>query len=163
MKTRKKESQSEQVERLSRTECGRALRDLIYGFDSQAALANRLGLRPAQITQWVAKGRVSMMGAELIEQKIGTKKELMRPDVEDWSKPEPGRRLSQEADRTGTHQLAIADLVSHFGSVARLASALDTTNSAINKWSHRNRIPYRKICELREMNIPGLQLDSLQP
>lgn len=154
MKTRKKESQSEQVERLGKTDAGCALRDLIYHYASQSSLASVLGLRPAQITQWVSKCRVSMAGAELIEEKLGIKKEIMRPDVSDWSKPEPGRKLGHEADRTGPHQQAIRELCAMYGGAGGMASAFDTTASAVNKWAHRNYIPYRHRLRIIEKGVP---------
>lgn len=163
MEKRKKETQAEQVARLNATAAGRALANLAYGYESHGEFAAALGVPTATVANWIAKGRVSKIGAEIIDREIAIPREKMRPDIKDWSKPEPGRKLGIEPDRSGEHQKAIAELADHFGSVRAFAKAIDSTPSAINKWAHRNRIPYRQVLKMMEIGVPESILKRIRP
>lgn len=163
MEKRKKETQAEQVARLNRTAEGRALAGLVYGYPSQAEFAKAMGVPVATVANWISKGRISKVGAEILDRDVAIPREEMRPDIKDWSKPEPGRKLGIEPDRSGEHQKAIAELADHFGSIRAFAKAIDSTPSAINKWAHRNRIPYRQVLKLMELGVPESILKRVKP
>lgn len=163
MEKRKKETQAEQVARLNRTPEGRALAGLVYGYPSQGEFAKAMDIPVATVANWIAKGRISKIGAEILDRDVAIPREEMRPDIKDWSKPEPGRKLGVDPDRSGDHQKAIAELAKHFGSIRAFAKAIDSTPSAINKWAHRNRIPYRQVLKLMEIGVPEAILKRIRP
>ena len=163
MEKRKKETQTEQVARLNRTAEGRALAGLVYGYPSQGEFAKAMGVPVATVANWIAKGRISKIGAEILDRDVAIPREEMRPDIKDWSKPEPGRKLGVEPDRNGDHQKAISELVAYFGGIRLLAKHIDSTPSAINKWAHRNRIPYRQVLKLIELGVPESILKRVRP
>lgn len=129
--------------RLAQTDAGRALKTLIesHGF---GGLAEALSVPRALIRHWVHNGKVGKAGARSIEERMGIKKETVRPDVkpEDWDKGDRGLKPAS-APRVGVRHAPLIDaLVRDLGvDRAGLGKYLCVDVRAINQWRSRDKIP----------------------
>lgn len=154
MDVREKETTRQAATRLSATPEGSALMSLIRRYDSQRIMGEELGISNTLITKWKKKGRISREGAIFVHGKTGISKEELRPDIQDWSQPESGRKIGAKPDRSGKDQVIIQQLCEHFGGIDALAEKLDVKRRLIHTWTDRDVIPNKRIVAILKMDIP---------
>ena len=135
---------------------GRALLEFLARHDSHAQTARELGLAPTVIAQWLIRGKISRNGARLAEERLGIKKETLRPDItpDGWSLGTPGRAPGAEVSRDNHDQLTLTELVKFYGSVRQFCSAAGITIGQFHNWLSRGRIATWVIPRLCNLDVP---------
>lgn len=149
--------------RLGADSSGRALLAFLDRHDSHAQTARELGLAPTVIAQWLIRGKISRNGARLAEERLGIKKETLRPDLtaDQWSLGTPGRAPGAEVSRDNHDQQTLTELVKHFGSVRQFCSAAGITIGQFHNWLSRGRIAAWAIPRLCNLDVPQEIKDML--
>lgn len=147
---------TERNERLQACQSGRALLKFLARHDSHAKTARELGLAPTVIAQWLIRGKISRTGARLAEERLGIKKETLRPDLtsDDWSLGTPGRMPGAEVSRDNYDQKTLTELVRHYGSVRQFCQAAGITIGQFHNWLSRGRIAAWIIPRLCNLDVP---------
>lgn len=154
---RKKESIDQRAKRLLACPSGRALLTFLARHDSHAQTARELGLAPTVIAQWLIRGKISRTGARLAEDRLGIRKESLRPDItaDGWSLGTPGRMPGAEVSRDGHDQQTLGELVKHFGSVREFCVCAGITVGQFHNWLSRGRIAAWIIPRLCNLDVPA--------
>jgi hypothetical protein len=136
-----RETVAERAKRLNSTAQGRALFNLLHNY-TRAELAEKLGVKKGLVARWVLVGHVSKEGARLIQEKIGTPKEVMRPDLKmmGWK--------VEESVHDGDEQVLLADLAIHYGSVKAFCEQAGIRIGLFHNWRSRGRIASRSLPRL---------------
>lgn len=153
---RNKESAEERAKRLNSCPAGRALVKFLARHSSHAQTARELGLGTSVIAQWMLRGRISRTGARLAEEKLGIKKETLRPDItaDGWSLGTPGRTPGAEVVRDSYDQETLAQLVKHYGSVREFCATAGVKIGQFHNWLSRGKIAAQAIPKLAELDLP---------
>lgn len=149
-------SLSYRLERLGYDRVGCALLGFLARHETHAETARELGLAPTVIAQWLVRGRISPTGARLAEERLGIKKETLRPDItaEGWSRGVPGRMPGAKVSRDNHDQQTLAELAKHFGSVRQFCAVADITIGQFHNWLSRGRIAAWIIPRLCNLDVP---------
>ena len=135
---------------------GAALLALMAHHDSHAQLARVLGLSPSVVAQWLIRGKISRTGARLAEERLGIKKETLRPDItpDGWTLGTPGRLPGATVARDNHDQQTLAELAVYYGSVRLFCDAAEITVGQYHNWLSRGRIAAWIIPRLHGLDIP---------
>lgn len=147
---------TERNERLQADPSGAALLWFLAAYDSHAQLARKLGLAPTVVAQWLIRGKISRNGARLAEERLGIKKETLRPDLtaDQWSLGTPGRAPGAEVSRDNHDQQTLTELVKFYGSVRLFSTAAGVTIGQFHNWLSRGRIAAWAIPRLCNLDVP---------
>lgn len=147
---------TERNERLNADPAGAALLGLLARHDLHATTAKELGLSSKVIAQWLSRGKISRNGARIAEERIGIKKESLRPDLtaDDWNQGTPGRAPGAEVRRDNHDQQTLTELVRFYGSVREFCACAGITIGQFHNWLSRGRIAAWAIPRLCDLDVP---------
>lgn len=142
-------------ENMRNTPEGKALIDLLLKYPTARALADAIGVAPVIMWAAMRRGRVSRSVAILIEQNLGIKKEVMRPDLteHDWAIGIPGKQIGATPERNQYDQETLRLMAIHYGSVRSFCEAASIPISTFHTWNTRGRIAAWAIPRLCALDI----------
>lgn len=143
------------IESMRNTPEGKALLDLLFSYPTARALADAIGIKPGLLGTSMIRGRVSRSIAILIEQNLGIKKELMRPDLTeyDWQAGIPGKQIGATPERSKYDQETLRLMAAHYGSVRSFCEAASIPIGTFHNWNSRGRIAAWAIPRLCALDV----------
>lgn len=153
-------------EKLGKTPEGRELLGLIEAAGSPGQLAEIIGVSRQDVYNWIyLSGRVSRNGALLIESQLDVRKELLRPDITDWDKPDE-KELTDELAKTecGRGLLLVLERVKNSRRALALLLGMQSGNQVTN-WMRRNgRVPRNRVKQILALpDFAGLTAEQIRP
>lgn len=133
--------------RLSQTEEGKALLDLVRLHGNPTDLARKLGVDPQSVRQWIYSGAIPKTAAIEFAQKLKCKPASLRPDLpaSAWIvKIKEEKPPREPVARTQDAKLLVK-LADKLGGVKALCDAAFCTPGDYHNWKTRGRIPAIKL------------------
>jgi DNA-binding transcriptional regulator YdaS (Cro superfamily) len=134
------------AERLSLTEEGRVLLNLIESHGSPSMLAARLKVDPQSVRHWLYVGSIPKSAAIAAAPILKVKREDLRPDLpaDAWKPKVVEKPVREPIARTEDAKLLVS-LADKFGGVKELCAAAMCTSAEFHTWKTRGRIPAIKL------------------